>query len=159
MRGKPWLVFLALLGMLLIGTVQAGNIPSVPNELYEALKLDREKVTTKELYDAVVKRYKDPEQGAGRGTLAQYWEPIPYGIYLDPATFYKSPTTNKEIASRKECVECHTDESPVWVQAWKRSTPRQPGQSSQLEAKRPDILQESQTGRSRKEPARDGQTG
>ena len=48
MRGKPWLVFLALLGMLMLGGVQAGNIPSVPNELYEALKLDREKVTTKE---------------------------------------------------------------------------------------------------------------
>ena len=68
------------------------------------------------------KRYKDPAQGAGPGTMAQYWEPIPYGIYLDPATFYKPPTSNKDVASRKECVECHTDESPVWVQAWKRSS-------------------------------------
>ena len=123
MNAKRWLKSGALmLGLLLGGGLQAGNIPTVPNELYEALKLDREKVSPKELYEAVVKRYKDPEQGAGRGTLAQYWEPIPYGIYLDPATFYKSPTTNKEVASRKECVECHTDESPVWVQAWKRST-------------------------------------
>ena len=54
--------------------------------------------------------------------MAQYWEPIPYGIYLDPATFYAPPTSHKEVVSRKECVECHTDESPVWVQAWKRSS-------------------------------------
>ncbi|HNF70656.1 MAG TPA: hypothetical protein PLL28_14840, partial [Chitinophagales bacterium] len=122
MKGKLWpKIVAAMLGGLLIGAAHA-NIPSVPNELYEALKLDREKVTPKELHEALVKRYKDPAQGSGRGTLAQYWEPIPYGIYLDPNTFYKSPTTNKEVASRKECVECHTDESPVWVQAWKRSS-------------------------------------
>jgi hypothetical protein len=29
---------------------------------------------------------------------------------------------HKDVVSRKECVECHTDESPVWVQAWKRSS-------------------------------------
>ena len=123
MAMKLWLrVQVVLLGCMFAGYLQANNMPSVPNELFEALKIDRAKVTPKELHEALVKRYKDPAQGAGRGTLAQYWEPIPYGIYLDPATFYKSPTTNKEIASRKECVECHTDESPVWVQAWKRSS-------------------------------------
>ena len=122
MVAKLWLrIVTVMLGGLLIGVAQA-NIPTVPNELYEALKLDREKTSPKELYEAVVKRYKDPAQGAGPGTLAQYWEPIPYGIYLDPATFYKAPTSNKDVASRKECVECHTDESPVWVQAWKRSS-------------------------------------
>ena len=113
MVAKLWLrIVTVMLGVLLIGVAQA-NIPTVPNELYEALKLDREKTSPKELYEAVVKRYKDPAQGAGPGTLAQYWEPIPYGIYLDPATFYKAPTSNKDVASRKECVECHTDESPV----------------------------------------------
>ena len=122
MVSKLWLrIVTVMLGVLLIGVAQA-NIPTVPNELYEALKLDREKTSPKELYEAVVKRYKDPAQGAGPGTMAQYWEPIPYGIYLDPATFYKSPSSNKDVASRKECVECHTDESPVWVQAWKRSS-------------------------------------
>lgn len=122
MVAKLWLrIVTVMFGVLLIGVAQA-NIPTVPNELYEALKLDREKTSPKELYDAVVKRYKDPAQGAGPGTMAQYWEPIPYGIYLDPATFYKPPTSNKDVASRKECVECHTDESPVWVQAWKRSS-------------------------------------
>ena len=91
MKGKLWpKIVAAMLGGLLIGAAHA-NIPSVPNELYEALKLDREKVTPKELHEALVKRYKDPAQGSGRGTLAQYWEPIPYGIYLDPNTFYKPP--------------------------------------------------------------------
>jgi hydroxylamine dehydrogenase len=122
MIAKLWLRIAAvMLGGALIGGAQA-DIPSVPNELYEALKLDRTKVTPKELYEAVVKRYKDPAQGSGPGTMAQYWEPIPFGIYLDPNTFYKAPTTHKEIVSRKECVECHADESPVWVQAWKRSS-------------------------------------
>ena len=108
-------------GLMFAGVLQA-NISTVPDETYKALNLDRAKATPKETYDALVKRYKDPAQGAGPGTLAKYWEPIPYGIYLDPATFYKPPVSMKETAGRKECVECHTDESPVWVQAWKRSS-------------------------------------
>ena len=122
MVAKLWLrIVTVMLGGLLIGAAQA-DIPSVPNELYEALKLDRTKVTPKQLHEAITKRYKDPAHGSGPGTMAQYWEPIPYGIYLDPNTFYKSPSSMKEVAGRKECVECHTDESPVWVQAWKRSS-------------------------------------
>ena len=70
----------------------------------------------------MTKRYKDPAQGAGRGTLAKYWEPVPYSMYMDPASFYKPPTSMKEVADRQECVKCHTDESPVWVNAWKKST-------------------------------------
>ncbi|SDU00635.1 hydroxylamine dehydrogenase, partial [Nitrosomonas ureae] len=63
MKAKRWAgVIAGLLGAMLIGTAHA-NIPSVPDELYEALKLDREKATPKEVYEAVVKRYKDPEQG------------------------------------------------------------------------------------------------
>lgn len=66
MKAKRWAgVIAGLLGAMLIGTAHA-NILSVPDELYEALKLDREKATPKEVYEAVVKRYKDPEQGAGR---------------------------------------------------------------------------------------------
>ena len=56
MKGKLWPRIVAvLLGGLLIGAAQA-DIPSVPNELYEALKLDRAKVTPKELHEALVKR-------------------------------------------------------------------------------------------------------
>ncbi|MEY3123438.1 MAG: hypothetical protein RI993_2263, partial [Pseudomonadota bacterium] len=108
-------------GLALAGGVQA-NISTVPDVTYEALGLDRSKATPKETHEALVKRYKDPAQGAGKGTMGEYWEPIPYSMYLDPATFYKPPTSMRDKANRKECVECHTDESPVWVQAWKRST-------------------------------------
>ncbi|HBZ31151.1 MAG TPA: hydroxylamine reductase, partial [Nitrosomonas nitrosa] len=121
MEARSWLKgLMTVCGVLFAGVLQA-NISTVPDETYKALNLDRNKATLKETYDALVKRYKDPAQGAGPGTMAEYWEPIPYSMYLDPATFYKPPSSMKEIASRKECVECHSDESPVWVQAWKRS--------------------------------------
>ena len=121
MVAKFWLKAVMLLsGLFLISGVQA-NYPTVPSETFEALGIESD-VTPKQLYDALVKRYKDPEQGAGSGSMAEYWEPIPYSQYLDPATFYKPPTSVTDEVDRKECVECHTDESPVWVQAWERSS-------------------------------------
>jgi hydroxylamine dehydrogenase len=96
------------------------DIPSVPKETYDALKLDRS-AAPKQLHDALVKRYKDPAEGAGRGTHAKYWEPIPFSKYLDPLSFYKPPTSVKDVATRQECVKCHTDETPVWVNSWKKS--------------------------------------
>lgn len=104
-------------GLLLAATVRA----DIPQETYDALKLDKS-AAPNQLYEALVKRYKDPAQGAGRGTHAQYWEPIAFSKYLDPASSYKPPSTVKEVATRQECVKCHTDESPVWVNAWKKST-------------------------------------
>jgi len=122
MYSKLWLkIVMVVCSGLLVAAAHA-NIPTVPDETYKALKLDRGKTTPKQMYDALVKRYKDPAQGAGSGSMAKYWEPIPYSMYLDPATFYTPPTSMREVAGRGECVECHTDESPVWVQAWKRST-------------------------------------
>ena len=74
MVAKLWLRIVGImLGGLLIGAAQA-DIPTVPNELYEALKLDRAKVTPKELHEAITKRYKDPAQGSGPGTMAKYWD-------------------------------------------------------------------------------------
>src|SRR5680860_960135 len=117
MVAKYWLrIVMFVCGLLLVVSAQA-NFPSVPSETYDALKLDRSSTTPKQLHEALVKRYKDPAQGAGSGSMAEYWEPIPYTKYLDPATFYTPPTSMREVASRGECVECHTDESPVWVQA------------------------------------------
>lgn len=122
MIAKFWLKIAMLVsGLMLVSGVHA-SYSSVPSETYDALGLDQGSTTPKQLYDALVKRYKDPEQGAGSGTMAEYWEPIPYSQYLDPATFYKPPTSLSDVVERKECVECHTDETPVWVQAWKRST-------------------------------------
>ena len=121
MVAKYWLrTVMFVCGLLLVAGAQA-NFPSVPSETFEALKLDRSTTTPKQLHEALVKRYKDPAF-TGPGSMAEYWEPIPYSKYLDPATFYTPPTSMREVASRAECVECHTDESPVWVQAWKRSS-------------------------------------
>jgi len=100
--------------------VQA-DFPSVPKETYEALKLDRS-ASPKQLHEALVKRYLDPAEGFGKGKYGQYWEPIPFSKYLDPGSFYKPPTSVKDIATRQQCVKCHTDESPGWVALWKRST-------------------------------------
>ena len=121
MRSKLWVrCVLVLSGILLAGTAQA-DFPSVPKETYEALKLDRA-ASPKELHEALLKRYLDPAQGFGKGKYGQYWEPLPFSKYLDPAVFYKPPTSVKDIATREQCVKCHTDESPGWVAMWKKST-------------------------------------
>ena len=120
MVDKFWLrCCLVVCGVLLAGTAQA-NFPSVPKETYDALKLDRS-ADPKQLHEALTKRYLDPAQGAGKGKYAEYWEPLPFSKYLDPLSFYKPPTTVKDIATREQCVKCHTDESPGWVQLWKKS--------------------------------------
>ena len=120
MNSKLWLSCGALAcGVLLAGTAQA-DFPSVPKETYEALKLDRS-ASPKQLHEALVKRYLDPAEGFGKGKYGQYWEPIPFSKYLDPGSFYKPPTSVKDIATREQCVKCHTDESPGWVAMWKRS--------------------------------------
>jgi len=121
MAGKFfWIIGLLAFGVMLAAPVQA-DFPSVPKETYQALKLDRS-ASPKELYEALLKRYLDPEQGFGKGIFADYWQPIPFSQYLDPGSFYKPPKTVKDIATREQCVKCHTDESPGWVLAWKRST-------------------------------------
>ena len=113
-------VSLALTG-LLAAPAQAG-FANVPKETWEALKLDKNSASPKELYEALVKRYLDPEQGAGKGIYGEYWEPVSFSRYFDPHSFYKPPQSVKEVATREQCVKCHTDESPGWVAAWKRST-------------------------------------
>ena len=121
MNSKLWASCgLLACGVLLAGTAQA-DFPSVPKETYEALKLDRS-ASPKQLHEALVKRYLDPAEGFGKGKYGQYWEPIPFSKYLDPGSFYKPPTSVKDIATRQQCVKCHTDESPGWVAMWKRST-------------------------------------
>ncbi|HEY6262849.1 MAG TPA: multiheme c-type cytochrome [Nitrospiraceae bacterium] len=121
MVDKFWLrCGLLVCGVLLAGTAQA-NFPTVPKETYDALKLDRS-ATPKELHEALVKRYLDPAQGYGKGKYGEYWKPIPMSKYFDPGSFYTPPKAVKEIATREQCVKCHTDESPGWVQDWKRST-------------------------------------
>jgi hydroxylamine dehydrogenase len=120
MTNKFWLrCGLVVCGALLTATAQA-DFPSVPKETYEALNLDRS-ASPKQLHEALTKRFVDPGRGAGKGQYGQYWEPIPMSKYFDPMSFYKPPTSVKDIATREQCVKCHTDESPGWVELWKKS--------------------------------------
>lgn len=120
MTNKFWLrCGLVVCGVMLAGTAQA-NFPSVPNETYQALNLERS-ASPKQLHEALTKRYLDPGRGAGKGQYGQYWEPLPFSKYLDPLSFYKPPTSVKDVATREQCVKCHKDESPGWVELWKKS--------------------------------------
>ncbi|MCC7325382.1 MAG: hypothetical protein IT521_01070 [Burkholderiales bacterium] len=107
---------LALALIAVSGVAQA----DVPKELYDALKVDAS-ASPKGLHDALIKRYKDPAQGAGPGALWKYWEPIEFSKYFDPASFYKPPTTVKVVATREECVGCHSSYTAGWVRMWKSS--------------------------------------
>ncbi len=120
MTNKFWLrCGLVVCGVLLTATAQA-DFPSVPTETYQALNLDRS-ASPKELHEALTKRFVDPGRGAGKGQYGQYWEPIAMSKYFDPMSFYTPPTSVKDIATREQCVKCHTDESPGWVALWKKS--------------------------------------
>ena len=92
----------------------------LPKETYKALNID-EKASPKQLYDALTKRYYDPKQGFGEGSLAKFWEPIPITKYLAPGSFYKPPAQPEVEATRAQCVECHESTTPGWVHSWKSS--------------------------------------
>ena len=91
-----------------------------PDETYKALGLSKS-ASPKELYEALTKRYHDEAQGAGKGTLSKYWEPIPISKYLNPHTFYKPPQTIDVDAKREQCVECHQQTTPGWTHSWQKS--------------------------------------
>lgn len=118
-NGVSW--SLAILSVVTLSCVWVGrSVADIPKETFEALKLDPS-AGPKELHEALTKRYRDPEQGAGKGKFSNLWEPIPMSKYFDPLTFYEPPTAVKEVAGREKCVECHSEETPGWVHAWKKS--------------------------------------
>ncbi|MCC7411759.1 MAG: hydroxylamine reductase [Gammaproteobacteria bacterium] len=98
----------------------AAAVADIPKETYQALGVTKND-PPKKLFDALEKRYHDPAQGAGKGKYGHLWDPIPMSRYFDPHTFYEPPASVKEVAERKECVECHSDETPGWVRSWKKS--------------------------------------
>jgi len=115
------LIRISVLGVVAVALMfssQAGA--DIPGETYKALGVDKS-ASPKELYGKLKERYLDPEQGAGEGSLAEYWEPIPMSAYLDPLSFYKPPTSVKESNTRDECVSCHEEETAGHVVAWKKS--------------------------------------
>lgn len=92
----------------------------IPEETFKALELDKS-ASPKELYEALTKRYNDPAQGAGPGSLKKFWEPIPISKYLNPRDFYEPPQTVDVDATRTQCVECHATTTPGWVHSWQKS--------------------------------------
>lgn len=112
---------IASVSLLFVGSATSAELyPTIPDALYEALGVD-EDASPKELYEAVTKRYYDPAQGHGEGKYAEYWEPLPFAQYLDPASYYVPPSSPAKVATREECIECHEDETRGWVHAWRKS--------------------------------------
>ncbi len=82
-------VRISILNALMTALLFSGQaIADIPSETYKALGVSKS-ASPKELYGKLKERYLDPEQGAGKGSLAEYWEPIPMSAYLDPLSFYK----------------------------------------------------------------------
>lgn len=112
---RSWIVAACTLALVAGGPAQA----AIPSELFAALGLP-ETAAPSELYEALVKRYRDPAQGAGKGAFAELWEPIAISRYFDPASFYR-PSEVDLTASRQDCVGCHTQVNPGWVHSWQKS--------------------------------------
>jgi hydroxylamine dehydrogenase len=117
---KPALQRLALCLAAAVFAAAGPARAETPDETYKALGLAKT-ASPKQLYDALARRYSDPAEGAGRGSLAKYWEPIPISKYLNPRDFYKPPQTIDADATRAQCVECHAQTSPGWVHSWQKS--------------------------------------
>lgn len=110
----------ALLVVVMSGLCSISARGEVPDETYKALGLEKD-ASPKALYEALVKRYNDPKEGAGKGQFGDFWEPIPISKYLNPRDFYKPPETVDVDATRQQCVECHTQITPGWVHSWQKS--------------------------------------
>ena len=111
---------LAAGAIALLGVSGPGARADIPDEPFKALNLDRS-ASPKDLYEALTKRYNDPAQGAGKGSFAEFWEPIPISKYLNPRDFYTPPDSVDVDATRAQCVECHTSITPGWVHSWQKS--------------------------------------
>jgi hydroxylamine dehydrogenase len=121
MQRTPWLRIVGA-GLLSGAIGLAGNEArsEIPDALYRALGLSRD-ASPAQLYDALVQRYRDPAQGAGKGKFADLWEPIAISRYFDPASFYRPPGSVDLVAKREDCVTCHEQVNPGWVHSWQKS--------------------------------------
>ncbi|MBE7419593.1 MAG: hydroxylamine reductase [Ideonella sp.] len=106
----------ATLMTVLVVTAHAQIWETVPDEQLKALNLSRS-AKPKELYDALVARYKS---NLNKGKLAKWWEPTSMDQYFAPSLFYKPPELNIET-TREQCVQCHEAVTHGWVKSWQRS--------------------------------------
>jgi len=126
-------MFLGLaLVSLLIPMMSATVGADIPDETFEVLGLDRDGDPA-DLYDALEWRYHDPEEGAGEGSHADFWDPILFSKYTNPTSFYEPPDKGKG-SGRQGCVECHEKDTPGHTMAWKQSVHANLNQIRNLEA-------------------------
>ncbi len=113
-------VFISLtLSLLFVATIWGGANADIPQETFDVLGLDPQGDPA-ELYDALEWRYHDPEEGAGEGSLSDFWDPILFSKYTNPTAFYEPPDKGKG-SGRQGCVECHEKDTPGHTMAWKTS--------------------------------------
>jgi hydroxylamine dehydrogenase len=101
-------------------SIASTSSAEIPDALFEKLGLERD-VAPNVLYDALVERYRDVDQGAGEGKFADLWEPIPFSAYMAPQYLYEASEDLDFDVTRTECVECHQGITPGWVHSWKDS--------------------------------------
>ena len=112
---------IATLAIAVLSAFAFSNVlkADIPDETFEVLGLDRDGDPA-ELYDALEWRYHDSEEGAGEGSQADFWDPIPFSKYTNPTSFYEPPDKGKG-SGRQGCVECHEKDTPGHTMAWKQS--------------------------------------
>lgn len=115
-RSRLRCVLFAAVGALGMGSVAHAD---VPNELYEALGLARD-ASPSALYDALVARYYDPEQGYSEGKFSDLWEPTAFERYLNAMQYQPRDDLDFDVA-REDCVTCHESITPGWVHSWEGS--------------------------------------
>lgn len=113
--GSRLFLALAVSALIVPGAARA----DIPSATYEALGVD-EGGDPAELFDALEWRYHDPAEGAGEGSQADYWDPIPFSKYTNPQSFYEPPDKGKG-SDRPGCVECHEKDTAGHTMAWKQS--------------------------------------
>lgn len=101
------------------GPAAAESWPTVPDELFSALGLERD-VPANVLYDAVAARFHDQAQGYGKGKFADLWEPIAISRYFDPGLYQGRDDLDFDVQAG-ECVSCHESITPGWVHSWGNS--------------------------------------
>ena len=114
---RSLLALIAMLASLVTPTTMKAE---TPDETFMALGLPKT-APPHALYEALRKRYHDSAQGAGRGSLSKFWEPIPISKYLDPQDFYTPPQTVDIDAARGQCIACHRETTPGWAHSWQKS--------------------------------------
>jgi hypothetical protein len=70
----------------MLGLAANHEAAEAPDETYKAREFEKTAPPGK-LHDALLKLYKGSAEGADKGSLSKFWEPIPISKYLAPVIF------------------------------------------------------------------------